>query len=873
MATVPTRGNDDLDLRRALAAAALDLLEGDDFVSGSRFDDVFDGGRGNDRIAGNGGNDTIRGGAGTDRVSGGAGNDTFLFRAGDLMAGRAGADRITDFTGAGSSGSGEQDRLVFEGFGSGSSLVFEGYGSDRVLVNGAWTLIENRSLQYYRVVDPADGSRGGTLLVQMSDGDQRLTDADYSFTSSVPAPPANRAPTDILLSNAVFAEDSRTNVIGVLSGIDPDAGDNVIFTLVDNNYRFAIAADGVTLVATEGFDYESDDPIQVVRVRATDKAGASVERNLLVNITNADELLDARADRYSVGEDGVLYGSSLLANDYAFDGGAAALPLNGARTDKGGTVSVRADGVFVYVPPRDFSGIDGFTYTLTDADGDTATANVEITVIEQPESPLAVLLSDIAAGRGGFKIAGAYSIDITGESVSGTGDINGDGYADVVVGAPNGLAGNGFAPGVAYVVFGKADGDLVNLREIATGTSAQGFRIIGKNNGDRTGGSVSGTGDVNGDGLADLIVGSRDSSNGHVDNGAAYVVFGNADGGDVRLADIAAGTSARGFQIIGAESRDGVGDAVSGAGDVNGDGLADLVVGAPFNSGAGHVDNGAAYVVFGKAGAAAVDLAGITDANSVGGFKILGESNGDYAGFSVSGAGDVNRDGLADLVVGATRNSSDGSINNGAVYVVFGKAGEAAVNLDDIASGNSRQGFKILGEATNNLLGTAVADAGDVNRDGHADLIVNAFSGAVYVVYGKAGGGAVDLDDIASGASRQGFKLAGGNSVSGAGDLNGDGYADLIVGASDSGPQQKGEAYIVFGGPGGGANAPSTRGRLSILGENEDDGAGSSVSGAGDVNRDGYADLIVGATGNFGNGQPFSGSAYIVYGRAEWQFE
>jgi hypothetical protein len=249
---------------------------------------------------------------------------------------------------------------------------------------------------------------------------------------------------------------------------------------------------------------------------------------------------------------------------------------------------------------------------------------------------------------------------------------------------------------------------------------------------------------------------------------------------------------------------------------VNGDGFDDLIVGAA-DADPSVIRAGASYVVFGKAdNTTAVDLSVIAGGNSTLGFVINGVLAFDLSGFSVSDAGDVNGDGLDDLIVGAQYADPNG-VNSGASYVVFGKAGGTPVNLSAIATGNSNLGFVINGAAAYDRSGFSVSSAGDVNGDGYDDLIVGAFtadpngsaSGASYVVFGKTGGTAVNLSVIASGAPG-GFVINGaaandqsGRSVSSAGDVNGDGFDDLIVGASladPNGVDKAGASYVVFGG-------------------------------------------------------------------------
>jgi hypothetical protein len=222
---------------------------------------------------------------------------------------------------------------------------------------------------------------------------------------------------------------------------------------------------------------------------------------------------------------------------------------------------------------------------------------------------------------------------------------------------------------------------------VSVKTLVQGFTINGENAGDISG-IVSNAGDVNGDGLDDLIVGAHEAefNSNKLNSGKSYVIFGKIDSTTINLSAIASGTG--GFVINGEHANNDSGDSVSNAGDVNGDGLDDLIVGAYTADSSGGTNTGKSYVIFGKKDSTVIELSAI--ASGTGGFVINGENKDDESGFPVSTAGDVNDDGLDDLIVGSTEAES----RTGKSYVIFGKTDGTVINLSAIGTG----GFVINGE-------------------------------------------------------------------------------------------------------------------------------------------------------------------------------
>lgn len=506
-------------------------------------------------------------------------------------------------------------------------------------------------------------------------------------------------------------------------------------------------------------------------------------------------------------------------------------------------------------------------------------------------------LSVVESGNGGFVINAGAADSRTGRSVSGGGDINGDGLADVIVSAPIEDAGDRTEAGRTYVIFGRSDTSPVDLDAIAQNihdhAEGYGFVINGASAYDRSGWSVSHAGDVNRDGRDDIVIGAPSANpGGKPGAGQTFVVFGKSDTTPVDLKDIAAGAGG-GFVINGIKFADFSGREVSDAGDVNADGCDDVVVGAPFvapeENGTFRPFVGQSYVVFGKTDPAPVELANVVldDASmpgDSGGFLIQGLNDFDELGSSVSTAGDQNGDGLDDIIVSAVYRRFH-------AYVIFGKVNGAQVDLTEIIAGTG--GYLIDGNNVSGDFGASVSIAGDANGDGVPDTIVGAPSlrlaptydvGEAYVVFGKGDGAPVDAaqvasDDSATPGDSGGFVINGvheadycGASVSDAGDFNGDGLGDVLVGcprADLDGQSSAGKVGVVFGKPNGAPvplKALEYNDGLAINGAEPGDRAGVSVSSAGDVNGDGRNDIIIGAP-QAGDG----GKAYVVFS-SQWVF-
>ncbi|NND61215.1 MAG: hypothetical protein HKN49_13205 [Gammaproteobacteria bacterium] len=438
-------------------------------------------------------------------------------------------------------------------------------------------------------------------------------------------------------------------------------------------------------------------------------------------------------------------------------------------------------------------------------------------------------------GSAGFVLKGVAPGDFTGDEVSGGADLNNDGIDDVVIGAGFADVDTASEAGRTYIIYGSNSGfpaeiELSSLLLVNGGDGSLGSVINGIATTDFSG-RVAAGGDFNNDNIDDLLIGAgRADPGGRTRAGKVYVLFGKDGGfgaefGLFNLQLAGGGNGSAGAVIAGIDAFDEAGTAVANAGDVNGDNIDDIIIGAPRSNGAGLQDfTGEAYVYFGRpTWPAEVELINLLPGfggDGSEGFVAYGEGGGLFTGNTV-GAGDINDDGLNDLFIGA-------SIAEKA-YVYFGRSNPPPTlglsGLTAAQGGTGADGFVVSGSAGGDSLGKVVGGIGDINGDGIEDFAVGAFltdvdgrnnTGATYLLYGKT---------TAFSAEFNVTSLLPGN--------GGDGSAGFAVNGIDS-----------F------------------------DGSGIDLAGAGDFNGDNKPDFLIGADTADGNGFDASGEVYIVYGRS-----
>ncbi|ABK46179.1 putative outer membrane adhesin like protein [Magnetococcus marinus MC-1] len=707
---------------------------------------------------------------------------------------------------------------------------------------------------------------------------------DNSYTAGDDVITAPGADTDIIRLDGGAGNDTITGSANgdlIIGGL----GHDTLYAGSGSDTIYAGAGNDIIYLD----DVQSSDSDQIWGGAGVDKVVINSAAGVTLDYSNGGDPIELSSVEWLDLENGGT--DQLTITAWALRDASSSLGYSMVTGDSGDTISAPSwDGQWyyhtsgVYQDPITGSGVKTFNiYYNLSGSSDTTTNAILAVESDVDQSGLnAINISFRSVGylesNTGAVLNGATAGDLTGRQTKGIGDINGDGYGDFAISAhaadPNGVS----AAGQVYVVYGTSDGFGESF-ELSSLNGANGFVVEGDTAGLKLGYTISGAGDINADGYADFVIGNNQSG----DAGHAYVILGSGTRNSATL-NIGSLSSSEGFTI----SRSSGDSPLStrGGGDINGDGYSDIVLAdsnADIDLNSDMVDEsnvGAVYVIYGRANVGDVSL---TDLDGSNGFIVTGDAAGAEFGVSATAHGDLNGDFMDDLIIGAGDSLHSAA---GQLWTVWGSQSlnTASIGVDTLR--DSSRAFQIYNSQGGDQFAHKLAYAGDLNGDGYSDMVIgyagaNSAQGGALIIYGRDAmatnfngaltvssalsmGNVVALDGFTSGSYW-------GDRVRGVGDLNGDGYDDLSIGSRLV--NGTGATAILYGGD---TTLSLTSNALAAVnGSNgfivygNQAGGQFMVDGSalGDVNGDGFDDLIAGANMVDVNGGADTGVAYLFYGQ------
>ncbi len=664
---------------------------GNDNLTGTSGADTIQGRDGNDAIYGLAGNDNIDGDKGNDRIDGGAGNDRLNGGQGDdTLTGGAGNDNIDGGSGL--------DVAVFSGKFTDYKLTLSNdgghFGEDD----------DDRSAM--TVHDKRSGSRDGVDVLKNVEI-LRFADGEHRDGHFYPIGGGNVAPVAVADTLAATEDTAMTYTAAQLLGNDTDANGNplTIASVASGTGGTAVLNANGTVTFTPNanfngaasFTYTARDNSLTSNTAKVTVNVATVNDAAVISGTSTGSVTEAGGTSNTIAGTPTATGT-LTDTDVDNPVNTFAAVVAGASNSGYGKFTMTADGIW--------------TYTLNNA-------NAAVQLLGPTSTPLTDTFT-------------VHTIDGTARLVTIT--IGGANDASVILGVSGPLNYSVVQIGPVTVApnltLSDPDSDLVTSAKVAI---TAGFRG-GNDTLNFTVPLGSGLTGVYNDLTGELVF-TGDAPLAVYQAALASVKFSTTTAGgrtitftvfDHDIASVTVDTAnvsldnltTTGFRLPGEaplfNNSGSSGFSVSGAGDVNGDGFADFIIGAPFTD-PNVAESGTSYVIYGKPSAFNPEVP-LSSIDGINGFKLTGVATGDSAGFSVSGAGDVNGDGFSDLIIGATYADANGT-DSGASYVVFGSNTGLPANIP-LSSLIGSNGFRISGDAAFDRSGYAVSSAGDVNGDG-----------------------------------------------------------------------------------------------------------------------------------------------------------